>query len=396
MAKLVATRPNSSSMRLIALQFLSLAAVGTVAPYINLYLTEVGFSGTMIGTLLSVGAVLALVLTPMLNRLADKHLLHRRLYMGYLVGVTFALLIYANTRIEVLLIVAVLIFEVTSSPSMTLGMQLTMTKLEGRGKAMIGQIRSFAAMGFAAASLLAGQLFTVGGFSLLFWVGAMFSALSIQMATIFPPKPKIKSKNAEEVIPTKRKPAFYVLLASQFFVMMGLRNHFAFIFIFLHQDLGIPTADIGLWAAMLAGLEIPFFVLMDKVMPKFPARQAYVFGMLGMAAFMIILGTTQSLFALFALMLFRGIIWPSLHLSAFMVVSDVSHPRNVATNQAILQVTVPCIAVLLTGSGFGWIFDNLGAQAFFALCGIMCIVAAIIVVAAQRWFDQPEIAPQAV
>ncbi len=393
MAKLVAIRQHSSSMRLIALQFLTLAAIGTVAPFINLYLSEAGFSGTAIGTLLSVGSVLALVLTPLLNRLADKLMLHRRLYMSYLFGVTVALTIFATTRIELLLIFAMLLFEVTVSPSMTLGMQLTMTKLGDRAKDLLGQIRSFAALGFASASLLAGQLFTIGGFSLIFWVGAIFSVFSIQMSTIFPPKPKAKPKNDDAPL-AKRNPAFYALVASQFFVMMGLRNQFAFIFIFLSQDLNISTADIGLWAALLAGLEIPFFVLMDKIMPKFPARWVYIVGMLGMAVFMFLLGTTQSLFVLFLLFLFRGVIWPSLHLSSFMVVSEASDPRNVATNQAILQVTVPSIAILLTGSGFGWVFDNLGAQAFFALCGIMCVIAAIIVIAAQRWFEQSVTIPQ--
>lgn len=373
-------------MRLVALQFLSLAAVGTVAPFINLYLTEVGFSGTMIGTLLSIGSVLALVLTPILNRIADRLMMHRRLYMGYLVAFTVVLLIFANTRIQILLIGAVLLHEMSVGPGMTLGMQLTITRLGEGGRAMLGQIRSFAAMGFASASFLAGQLFTLGGFPLIFWVGALFSAFSIQMATIFPPHPKVKEKEKKQA-PTKRNPAFYVLVATQFFAMMGLRNHFAFIFIFFSQDLGIPTADIGIWAALLAGLEIPFFVLMDKILPRIPSRSAYVSGMLGMAIFMFLLGATQSLVVLFFLMIFRGFVWPSLHLSSFVVVSEVSNPRNVATNQAILQVTVPSIATLLTGSGFGWVFDNLGAQAFFALCGFMCLVAVIIVLSTKRWFN---------
>ncbi len=377
---------HNSSIRLVSLQFLSLAAVGVVSPFINLYLTDVGFSATMIGTLLSVGAILALVLTPILNRIADKHLLHRRLYMMYQVGFIIAMLLFANTSIQAFLIIAVLLLEVTVSPGMTLAMQLTMTALGDRAKSLLGQIRSFAALGFAAASLLAGQLFGLGGYSLLFWTGALFGALSIQMSTIFPDKPKIKEKQAE-FIPTKRKPAFYVLALSQFFVMMGMRNSFAFIFVFFSQDLGIPRAEIGIWAALLAGLEIPFFILMDRILPKVQARWVYIFGILGMAFFNILLGLTQSLFLLFILMIFRGLMWPSLHLTSFMVVSEVSHPRNVATNQAILQVTIPSLAMLLTAPAFGWVFDNIGAQGFFTLCAVMCIISALIVLLGSRWFE---------
>lgn len=378
---------HRSSIRLVSLQFLSLAAVGTVSPFINLYLTDVGFSATLIGTLLSIGAVLALVLTPILNRIADRLMLHRRLFMIYLVGFSIALMIFATTEHRILLMGAVLLLETTVSPSLTLGMQLTMTQLADRSKAILGQIRSFASLGFASASLLAGQLFIVGGYPLLFMVGSFFAILSIQFSTIFPPKPKIKEKRAD-IAPVKRKPAFYVLAISQFFMSMGIRNSFAFIFIHFTQNLGIPTSEIGLWAALLAGLEVPFFILMDKIMPKFESRQAYIIGIIGMAMFTLGLGLTSSLTMLAVLILFRALIWPSLHLSSFMVVSDVSNPRNVATNQAILQVTIPSIAVLLTGSTFGWVFDNLGATSFFALCSVLIIIGALIVIIGSRWFEK--------
>lgn len=388
MNRLAALQYHSSSIRLISLQFLSLAAVGTVSPFINLYLTDVGFSATLIGTLLSIGAVLALVLTPILNRIADRLLIHRRLYMLYLVGFMVALFIFATAQIQILLMFAVLLMESTVGPSMTLGMQLTMTQLATRSKAMLGQIRSFAALGFSAASLLAGQLFAIGSYPLLFFTSMIFTGLSIQSSTIFPAKPKIKAKPVTEPA-TQRNRGFYVLVISQFFVMMGIRNSFAFVFVHFHENLGIPTADIGMWAALLAGLEVPFFMMMDSIMPKFQSRQAYIFGIIGMAIFNLMLGLVSSLPMLALLILFRGLIWPSLHLSSFIVVSDVSQPRNVATNQAILQVTIPSIAVLLTGSAFGWAFDNLGATAFFALCSIMSMIGALVVIIGSRWFDHP-------
>ena len=51
MTKLLAIRQHSYSIRLVLLQFLSFGAVGMIAPYINLYLTDLEFSGVLIGTL---------------------------------------------------------------------------------------------------------------------------------------------------------------------------------------------------------------------------------------------------------------------------------------------------------------------------------------------------------
>jgi len=387
MNKIAVVQHHSASIRLASLQFLTLAAVGMVSPYINLYLVDIGFSATLIGTLASIGAILALVLTPILNQFADKRMLHRRLFMAYLLGFVIANIIFATSHTEFIIIIAVLLTQVTISPSMTLGMQLTMTQLATRSKSMLGQIRSFAAMGFGAASLLAGQLFGVGGFPLLFWVGALFAAVSIQVATIFPAKPKVKKKISSDEASVPRRKGFYVMLASQFFAMMGIQNSFAFLFVHLSQNLGVATGDIGIWAALIAGAEIPFFILMDSILPRVKFRQGYIFGILGMGIFVFLMGATQNLMVLVALIVFRGLMWPSIHLSSFAVVSAISHPENVATNQAILQVTVPSIAMLLTGSAFGWVFEYLGAFAFFGLCALMCVIGASIMIIGYRLFD---------
>ena len=93
--------------------------------------------------------------------------------------------------------------RVTVSPSVTLGMQMTMTQLLRQGKAILGQMRSFTAIGFTASSLIAGALFAAGGYSLLFWTGAILVLLSVLMSTVFPAKPKRKPKDGTEA----RRPA---------------------------------------------------------------------------------------------------------------------------------------------------------------------------------------------
>lgn len=380
---------RSHSLRLISLQFLTFAAIGMAWPYINLYLVDLGFSGTLIGTLASVGAVVALVLTPLLNSLADKLLLHRRLLMIYLGGFALCLIIFASSRVQIVVIFGFLLMKVTVSPSIALSTQMTMTQLLRQGKAILGQMRSFAALGFTVASLLAGAMFAAGGYPLLFGSGALLVLVSIQMSTVFPDKPKRKQP-VERAAKTARNRGFYVLIASQFFIFMGIQNTFQFLFIHFSENLGIATADIGLWAALLAAVEIPFFLMLDAIMPRIRMRSAYIVSALGMAAFALLLGQVATLPALALLIAFRGIAWPAIHLSSYTLVAEISHPRNVATNQAVMQVTMPAIALLLTGSFFGWVFDNLGAGAFFGLCALVCAIGAVIVMAGFRLFENPK------
>lgn len=386
MTRLLALRNHFGTIRLMALQFLSLAGIGVAWPYVNVYLTDIGFSGTLIGTLGSGGAVLSLVLTPLLNQIADRRNAHRHLFMLYLGGFAIANVIFATSHIPALIVMAVLLFRITTSPSLTLGMQLTITQLIRSGKAILGQIRSFASLGFAAASLLAGQLFALGGYPLLFWVGAALALATIQLATVFPAKPRQKH-SAEDAKRQPRNRGFFVLAASQFFISMGTYNAYAFMFIHFNQNLGVPSADIGLWAAILGGVEVPFTMLMDSVLPRFRMRSAYIVSVLGIAVFTLGLGFAPNLPVLALLLVFRGVTWPGFYLSSFTLVNAISHPGNVATNQALLQVTMPSIALVLTGSLFGWTFDNLGAGAFFAICALMCLIGVLIVIAGFRLFE---------
>ncbi len=386
MSRLLALRDHFGSARLVALQFISVAGIGVVFPYVNLFLTDIGFSGTLIGTLASVGAILSLVLTPLLNQIADRRLLHRRLFMLYLGGFALACLLMALSRSQLALIGAVLLYKVTVAPSMTLGMQLTLSQLARSGKAILGQLRSFTALGFAFASVFAGQLFALGGYGLLFGMGAIFSLLSVQLATIFPAKPKVKPK-ADSSPAAPRNRGIYVIAASQFFVTMCTHNAFAFLFIHISQNFGVHTADIGLWAAMLALVEFPFYFLTDIMARRFRLRVLYFFGVLGVALVTFGIGIAPDLPALTLLFVFRGLAWPLYHLSSYRLMNAISHPRNVATNQAIVQVTMPSMALLLTGSLYGWTFDHLGSGAFFAFCALAGCIGAGIVIAGFRLFE---------
>ncbi|MDE2747747.1 MAG: MFS transporter [Chloroflexota bacterium] len=392
MSALLALRNHFGSVRLVALQLFSTAGLGMVYPYINLYLTEIGFSGTLIGTLASAGAVLTLVLTPLLNQIADRLLLHRRLLMLYLGGFALSSMVFATTRNHLLVILAVLLFKVTVSPSMTLGAQLTLSQLIRSGKTIFGQMRSFSALGFAVASALAGQVFALGGYSLTFTVGALLSLVSVQLSTIFPAKPKEKSKlDAGPKAPRNR--GIYVLAASQFFVTMCTHNAFAFLFIHLSQNLGVNNTHIGLWVALLAVVEFPFYYLTDALLPRVRLRITYIFGIVGIALSTLGLGIVPSLPMLLLLFVFRGMSWPAYQLSSYRLMNAISHPRNAATNQAIVQVTMPGIALLLTGSLYGWAYDHLGAGVFYALCALAAAVGVCIVIAGFRLFDARGSAP---
>ena len=123
------------------------------------------------------------------------------------------------------------------------------------------------------------------------------------------------------------------------------------------------------------------------MLPKVRLRITYIFGIVGVALTTLGIGIVPDLPLLFLLLICRGISWPAYQLSSYRLINAISHPRNVATNQAIIQVTMPGIALLLTGSLYGWAYDHLGAGPFFALCALAGGIGAGIVMAGFRLFE---------
>jgi len=373
---------NTIRQRLNLLQFFSIAVLGMTTPFINLYLIEVGFSATLVGTLLSMGAFLQLALTPLLNTVADRQNRHRQLFLLYILIFGLANLLFANTVGVITLGIAMLLVEVSAMPSLTLGMQLMMTRLTQIGHTAVGRMRAYAALGFSLASLSAGPLFNIGGYQLLFWVGAMLCGLSAQLSSVLPTH--IASKEEQAQTAPKRKRGFYILAVSQFFTMMGIRSGHAFWLVHFSQNLGLPTGQIGLVMALVAGAEVPFFVMLDPILKRSNPRVIYIIGSMGIGLFFLSLGFATSIWWVIPMILVRGLLWPMYHLPIYLVAAQISHPRNVATNQALIQITVSSLAVLLTGSAAGWIFDNLGALPFFAACAAACAIGAVIALVGYR------------
>lgn len=373
---------NTVIQQLNLLQFISVAVMGMTTPFFSVYLVDAGLSPTLIGTLLSVGAFLELILTPTLNTLADRFNIHRRLLIAYMVMFGAANVIYASTNVVWIVAIGVLLIESSLRPSGTLAMQLTMTRINEIRQDAVGRIRSFAPLGYSLASLTAMPLFSMGGYKLVFWAGVLLSAITIQVTNVLPANTASKNLTSK---PPKRRRGFYVLALSQFFTTLGIRAGFAFWLVYVCRDLGLSTAKIGLFMAFVAGMEIPFFMLLDPIMKRYNPRIIYIIGSLGMGAFFAVVGFVPNLFWLIILNVVRGMIWPMYNLPIFLVTAQISHPRNVATNQAIMNVTMPSIAMLLFGSVAGWIFDHQAAWVFFLACATACTIGGLIAIVGYRF-----------
>lgn len=377
----IKTPTNNVIAQLMALMFFSSIGRGFSAPYINLYLDDIGVSATIIGTIVGIAALVELSFSPFLNNLADRHKRHRLLlvfqYSAYALGTFFVAM---TTNVWFLGLIVILI-ELGKRSAIVLSLQLTLIKLEEINRDIIGRVRSFNAMGFSLANIFQGTIFLASGFMGMFVVSGFFTASSIWFMRVLP-KQATTRKNDKTLAPRQRK--FYFMVLIQIFVMLGQRSGFAFWLIHFTNNLGVYVEDIGILVAIWAFAEIPFFMLFDPIIKRFDVRITYIIGASGMGIMWFLVSIVPSPAWLIPILLMRGLVFSLLNMSTLVLISRISDPRNVATNQSLLQVTVPGLAMLFGAPIMGWFFDTYPPHIFFGLCLMFMAVGSLIMIIVYR------------
>ncbi len=142
---------------------------------------------------------------------------------------------------------------------------------------------------------------------------------------------------------------------------------------------------VGVLASVAALAEIPSMMFIDALLRRVNILATLIAGFLGMVGLWTAFAFLTDSTLLIPLMLIRGTFYTFQTVSIVLLVSRISHPANAATNQSLAVVTVPGLAVLLTGPISGWIYDELGAQALFLAAAGIGALAALVLVSGRRF-----------
>lgn len=376
------TPTNSVIVQLMALMFFSSVGRGLAAPYVNLYLDGMGASGTVIGAIVGIAALIELTFSPFLNNLADKYKRHRLLLMVQYGMYALGTFLLATTHQIVLLGVFVILIELGKRSAIVLSLQLTLIRLEQLNRDILGRVRSFNALGFSLVNLFQGVIFLISGFFGMFLISGVFTGMSIWFTRVLPHEATTRKKDTT-LAPRQRK--FYFLVLIQVFVQLGLRAGFTFWLIHFTENLGIYVEDIGILVAIWAIAEVPSFILFDSLVRRLDVRITYMLGASGMGLVWLLVSIVPSPIWVIPILLFRGLVFAMLNLSVLILISRISDPRNVATNQSLLQITVPGVAMLFVAPLMGWIYDHYEAPIYFGLCMLMMVVGSLMMLVVYRF-----------
>jgi PPP family 3-phenylpropionic acid transporter len=279
---------------------------------------------------------------------------------------------------------AYLLNRTTARGGISLLSQLTITRLDQLHRNDYSRVRIWGSVGWAFASIGSGLLLAVGSYQLVFAGSALMSLGILALVRSLPKQTNNVSPGETQAPAEPRRKGFYILAASQFLFFMGLSGVMSFIWVFVEQDLGVPVEHIGGYAAFFAIAELPPMLIMDRLIARMGVRKLLLIGTLGMAVIAALYSVIPAAPWLLLLQFLRGFFFSMFTICLPLMVARTSVKVNVATNQAIIQVTMPALAMLVSSPIAGWLYDNLGSGWMFRMSAVLEFAAALVLLVGYR------------
>ena len=259
-------------IRCFMLYFLIYCPLGVLCPLIGQYLSSIGFSGTQVGTVTSLGTAAAVLGGMFWGKVYANASHKKRIIAIMFAGAALMSVAGLSTKAFIVYAVIYSVMYFFQGPVHGLCDSLVMESDNS-----FAVIRSAGALGYALAVYVTGQYAETHGLGIIFYVysAAFILAAFVVMGVKEPqhyssPEKKIK---ASELFKNKK----YVKLLLCAFFLMGTNVGNSTYFGYLFREGGGSLGGIGLAFLLMAGSEAPFMFLIPAFNKKVSSEKLLLF-----------------------------------------------------------------------------------------------------------------------
>lgn len=360
----------NGDFRRAILYFFLYCPLGIISPLIGQYLSSIGFSGTQVGLITSMGTGVAIFATLLWGRVYANS--HKKRIVLIIMCLASATLGVVSTTTTVFLLYAALysVLYFFQGPLHGLADAFVISKSNN-----FSVIRALGAAGYAVAVFVAGRYAESYGLKGIFYMYAIafvITAAFIMMESE-PPFHKDEEKKVSigEVFKNKK---FVKLLICSFF-LMGTNITNSTYFGYLFREQGGDVAGIGLAFLLMAGSEAPFMALTPIMSKKIGSEKLLLIGMALTAVRFGFYATGPSYTLLLGTFFLQGITNGIILVELVKAFGNVVEERLSSMSISIYYAIGNSMSVILCNLIGGMILDAHGPQAVYLFCFIFNSIA---------------------
>lgn len=358
--------------------FFQFAGVGVYFGYQNIYYRSVGLSGTQIGMIGLVVALVSVASSVWWGYISDRTGQPRLLMaLGAIGSLAIAQLVPLVDEFYAFLGLALVASFVYSAPA-TL-MDSTALAMLGERREDYGKYRLGGSFGFIIASLSAGYLFDLLGLRVMFVAYALVMATFAGVALLLPPMPTQLSAQAKgDMGRLLRSATWLIFSASIFLVWIGVNASITFLGVAL-SEMGANQSLIGWMATAGAITELPFMLFSGWFLRRYGPVRLLIVAMLLMISRFILLGIMPVPEWAIAINAINGPAYVFFWNSAVTYANKLAPQSMSGTVQGLLVATTG-LAGMLSSLLTGWLFDRLGPNGMFQVMAVVVFAALVLFV----------------
>lgn len=354
---------KKGDLRRGVLYFFLYCPLGIICPLIGQYLSSIGFTGTQVGIITSLGTGVAIVAGLIWGRLYANS--HKKRIVIIIMCIASATLGIVSTTTTVFMLYAVLysMLYFFQGPLHGLADAFVISKSNN-----FSMIRALGAAGYAVAVFVAGEYAESHGLKGIFYMyAATFVIAAIFLFMESEPvfhKEEEKHISIAEVFKNKQ---FVKLLICSFF-LMGTNVTNSTYFGYLFREQGGDVAGIGLAFLLMAGSEAPFMALAPVLSKKFSSEKVILFAMALTALRFGFYSTGPSHVILLATFFLQGITNGIIFVELVKAFGEIVEPRLSSMSISIYYALGNNMSVIFCNLIGGIILDMAGPQAVYLFC----------------------------
>ncbi len=367
--------------------FLLIGGGGFLFPFINLFYTRQGLSGTEIGLLSTCASLAALIAAPWWGRRSDLTSHPRRLLQFGLLATSACMLALSQQTVFAWMALIVVLDALLSTgvPPLSDVVALAVTK---QSRAGFGSVRLWGSLGWAVTALLGGWLIEQTGLFTMFAGYAISGLASIALLALLqlprwgqhpdrlemPAAAHSWRATFASLWRDRTLLGLALALSSLWFVLNGVRQ---FEPVFLAQ-LGAGETIIGLASTIGAAVELPAMLWVDRLGRRHSSGRLLRISFLLYLAVALSVVIAPTIPVILFSHVIDGVAYSFFVVALVLFIGEVAPDRQVTTLMAIFTVTLPALIRMASGPVSGWVFDARGAYALYVIAVIGSAVGWLI------------------
>ena len=367
---------KNSDLRRAFLYFFIYCPLGIICPLIGQYLSSIGFSGTQVGTITSLGTGTAILAGLFWGKIY-ANTSRKKILLAFMC-LAAATLGVVSTGTTIFIIYAV-IYR---------GMYFFQGPIHGLSDAFVldrsehfSAIRATGAAGYAVAVFVAGRVAESTGLKSIFFMYA--GAYVIAACFFLREEEPTTFRTAEEKVKMSvlfKDRNFVKLLICAFFLMgtnVGNSTYFGYLF----REQGGSVAGIGVAFLLMAGSEAPFMALTPVLSRKFGAEKTLLFAMVMAVIRFGFYSTGPDYKVLLATFFLQGMTNGIILVEIVKYFGRIVEPRLSSVSISVFYAIGNSLSVILCSFIGGIMLDMAGACAVYRFFAIFNFVSVILYIA---------------